>query len=193
MVKYYLTQNIDNLESKAGFRPDDIVHAHGANVGATCAGYDPDDGSRCNEKADPQELRECIKDAKVLRCKVCDKPIKPDIYFYGEGFPQKFLDVLETFAANPCDLLIIMGSNLGIAPFNRIVDEAGKCPKVLINPKNTADRGWQFKDPVDYPRHLMLEGQVDEKIKELVRDCGWEKEFAERTAKCKNPNEIDEL
>jgi NAD-dependent SIR2 family protein deacetylase len=37
MVKHYLTQNIDNLESKAGFTQDQIVQAHGANFGAVCA------------------------------------------------------------------------------------------------------------------------------------------------------------
>ena len=37
IVKRYLTQNIDNLEAKVGFSPDDVVQAHGANTGAKCA------------------------------------------------------------------------------------------------------------------------------------------------------------
>jgi len=36
-VKYYLTQNIDNLEEQAGFTQDDMIQAHGANFGAECA------------------------------------------------------------------------------------------------------------------------------------------------------------
>ena len=36
-VKYYLTQNIDNLEEQAGFTQDDMIQAHGANFGAVCA------------------------------------------------------------------------------------------------------------------------------------------------------------
>lgn len=37
LVKFYLTQNIDNLESKADFSPDQIIQAHGANTGAVCS------------------------------------------------------------------------------------------------------------------------------------------------------------
>lgn len=36
-VSHYLTQNIDNLEAKAGFTPEEINQAHGANFGAICA------------------------------------------------------------------------------------------------------------------------------------------------------------
>jgi NAD-dependent SIR2 family protein deacetylase len=36
-VSHYLTQNIDNLETKAGFTADEINQAHGANFGAICA------------------------------------------------------------------------------------------------------------------------------------------------------------
>lgn len=37
IVKHYVTQNIDNLESKAGFTNEQILQAHGANFGATCS------------------------------------------------------------------------------------------------------------------------------------------------------------
>ena len=37
MVRHYLTQNIDNLEEKAGFQQKDNIQAHGANFGAVCA------------------------------------------------------------------------------------------------------------------------------------------------------------
>jgi NAD-dependent SIR2 family protein deacetylase len=37
LVKEYITQNIDNLESKAGFTNEQILQAHGANFGAVCS------------------------------------------------------------------------------------------------------------------------------------------------------------
>ena len=48
MVSHYLTQNIDNLESKAGFKDDDIYQAHGANRGAICA--------KCHKDKDVKKL-----------------------------------------------------------------------------------------------------------------------------------------
>lgn len=37
IVKYYVTQNIDNLELKANFEPECVIQAHGSNRGAECA------------------------------------------------------------------------------------------------------------------------------------------------------------
>ena len=55
MMSYYLTQNIDNLESKAGFKPDDIVQAHGANIGAECS------AKFCKRGADRKKLEKFIR------------------------------------------------------------------------------------------------------------------------------------
>ena len=49
MVSHYLTQNIDNLESKAGFKPENLNQAHGANFGAECA--------KCGEEKDQDKLK----------------------------------------------------------------------------------------------------------------------------------------
>jgi NAD-dependent SIR2 family protein deacetylase len=43
-----VTQNIDNLEEKAGMNMEDVIQAHGANRGAHC--------SRCNKEADAEAL-----------------------------------------------------------------------------------------------------------------------------------------
>jgi NAD-dependent SIR2 family protein deacetylase len=60
MVSHYLTQNIDDLESKAGFKPEEVVQAHGANFGATC--------SFCKRKCSREKLIECIQAGKVMYC-----------------------------------------------------------------------------------------------------------------------------
>lgn len=81
MMRYYLTQNIDNLESKADFKAEDVIQAHGANFGATCA------NQKCLKKADRGDLDQAISEGKVLRCEKCNGPVKPDIVFYGEDLP----------------------------------------------------------------------------------------------------------
>jgi NAD-dependent SIR2 family protein deacetylase len=84
VMTQYLTQNIDNLESRCGFTQEDLVQAHGANFGATC--------SKCGKAADRKKLEEGIKTEVVYRCEKedCDGPIKPDITFFGEGLPDCF-------------------------------------------------------------------------------------------------------
>ena len=50
----------------------------------------------------------------------CGGPVKPDIVFFGENLPHKFLEILPTL--NPkndaCDLLLVIGTALAVNPFN---------------------------------------------------------------------------
>ena len=71
-----MTQNIDNLEEKAGIDMDLVCQAHGANSGAHCA--------KCGREADHRVLEQKIRDQEIMRCEHCDGPIKPDIVFFGE-------------------------------------------------------------------------------------------------------------
>jgi len=59
-MKKYLTQNIDNLEEKAGFKREDLVQAHGANFGARC--------SKCKKEANRSEMEASIKKGEVYSC-----------------------------------------------------------------------------------------------------------------------------
>ena len=87
-VKKYMTQNIDNLEEKAGFNMEEVVQAHGANFGARC--------SKCGSEQDRHALEESIKSEKVLYCDNCKKfPVKPNIVFFGENLPKKFFTALN--------------------------------------------------------------------------------------------------
>ena len=44
-----------------------------------------------------------------------------------------------------CDLLLVMGTALAVAPFNTLINSAPKrTPKVLINRVNTDDQGFDF-------------------------------------------------
>lgn len=80
----YLTQNIDNLEEKAGFKREDIVQAHGANYGAVC--------SVCGCRNDRKELEDKVSRGEVMYCRMedCNGPVKPNITFFGESLPADF-------------------------------------------------------------------------------------------------------
>jgi NAD-dependent SIR2 family protein deacetylase len=50
---------------------------------------------------------------------ICDGPIKPDITFFGESLPDKFMKIWENLAkTKDCDLLIVIGTALAVSPFN---------------------------------------------------------------------------
>lgn len=53
VLQICMTQNIDNLEGKAGMRPEKLVQAHGANIGARCA--------RCKKDYDRDTLDQYIE------------------------------------------------------------------------------------------------------------------------------------
>lgn len=111
MVNYYLTQNIDNLEEKAGFGEDDIVQAHGANRGATCA--------KCSKPQDVDTLKQKISAGEVMYCPLeeCKGPVKPDITFFGENLPMKFIKAMIQVGGET-DLLVVIGTSLAVSPFN---------------------------------------------------------------------------
>ena len=84
-------------------------------------------------------------------------------------------DLLKT------DLLIVIGTSLAVSPFNLCVNYVGlKCPKVLINLENTAENGFDFENPSQYPERLLLKGKGDDIVKEIAKECGWLKDLEQR-------------
>lgn len=118
VLQICMTQNIDNLEGKAGINPKKLVQAHGANIGASC--------SRCKKAYDREKLDEYIDRQEIYYCdgdyewteteyekaedgmpiidkdgqwvvksekkfkEPCKGPIKPNIVFFGEKMPDSF-------------------------------------------------------------------------------------------------------
>ena len=107
----------------------------------------------------------------------CTGPVKPNIVFFGESLPFKFMSSLLE-VKDKCDLLIILGSSLGYSPFNSIVTRVrADCPKVLINVENSpAQDEFDFKN-AKYPERLFLQGNCDDVVGKIVMDCGWDEEF----------------
>jgi len=73
-----LTQNIDNLEEKAGIPQALLSQAHGSIKGASCA------SRQCKKKMDPAKFSAAVKAGEIYRCDECDAPVKPEIVFFGE-------------------------------------------------------------------------------------------------------------
>ena len=131
-------------------------------------------------------------DAKNLEGVVCDGPVKPKITFFGESLPKEFQDGIikigcEIEEGDGCDLMIVMGTALAVAPFNTIVDESD-CPKVLINLENTDKNGYDFDDNERFPERIFLQGKCDEIVYQIISEVGWTKDLMKLMP---NLNEIE--
>lgn len=105
-LKTIITQNIDMLHTRAGNRT--IYELHGHMRHATCI--------RCYEKHDGESvMKQYLADGKVPRCSGCDGVLKPDVILFGEQLPVRELNGAKD-ASRKCDLMIIIGSSLEVAP-----------------------------------------------------------------------------
>ena len=123
------TQNIDGLDYQMTEIPEDkIVSVHGCISKVRCEGCNhPMDFDRfCDAvrnqikdiyKADEQSPSESTH----ILCEKCKKPlVKPSTVLFGGDMPMEFLDCVNQDLPH-CDLLIVAGTSLVVAPANAIV------------------------------------------------------------------------
>lgn len=104
-LKVVITQNIDNLQQRAGSRR--VLELHGHLREATCV--------RCYREVpvDPA-LQQLVLDGKVPYC-TCGGVLKPNVILFGEQLPVHVLHQ-ATDEARRCDLILIAGSSLTVTP-----------------------------------------------------------------------------
>jgi len=175
------TQNIDMLEQLAGLSDEKVVAAHGNFAKAhTLDGREVPIGEL--EAAVFQGIDACLK----LSSKYGGLA-KPDIVFFGENLPEGFHIGLERDFPN-CDLLLVLGTSLAVAPFNQLIAEVPKaCARVLVNrqvaglarPLNEecakVRGGFRFESK--HSRDLFLPGDCDAVLRELCERLGWSERF----------------
>lgn len=106
-LKSIITQNIDTLHTKAGNR---VVHElHGQIHEATCIS--------CYKHFSAEKLIETfVETGEIPRCDCERKSIlKPNVILFGEQLPFKTLQAAKK-AVRACDILLVIGSSLEVAP-----------------------------------------------------------------------------
>jgi NAD-dependent deacetylase len=101
-----ITQNIDNLHTKAGSKTVYELHGHLRQV--TC--------TQCYQVQDAAPIFEkFIEDGEVPLCPYCGGVLKPNAILFGEQLPmQEF--VAAQMELEKADLLLVVGSSLEVAP-----------------------------------------------------------------------------
>ena len=101
-----ITQNIDLLHSKAGTHT--VYELHGSLRHATC--------QRCHAQVEGLPLwQQYARDGQIPACPHCGDVLKPNVILFGEMLPALILHVAQT-EAKQCDLMLVAGSSLEVAP-----------------------------------------------------------------------------
>lgn len=187
------TQNIDNLEERAGIDPARLIQCHGSFATASCR--------KCKHQVKGTEIFPYIRAQQVAICKQCTAALaaaappqkkkkkakhnfdtdsddnseddniptagvmKPDITFFGEQLPNTFFDRLAETDAKSVDLVLVIGTSLKVAPVSEIPNYLPHhVPHVYIS-----------REPIEHVNFdVQLLGQCDEVVWELCRRAGWD-------------------
>lgn len=164
------TQNIDTLEVLAGIPADKTVFAHGSFADVHCIG----------DERHPVALeawRAQIDKRDPPRCKECDALVKPDIVFFGENLPERYVELRRT-DLEEADMLIIVGTSLQVHPFCSLLNETrADIPRVLINLQPSGEHLGLLFDHKDNYRDVFLKGTCDDQVKALCKVLGWTKDL----------------
>lgn len=99
-----ITQNIDGLHQQAGSRR--VYELHGHLRTATCF--------ECERQAPGEKLLPVIRQGRAPRCS-CGGVFKPDVVLFDEGLPRGLVWLAHALLEQ-CDLLLVAGTSLEVAP-----------------------------------------------------------------------------
>ena len=106
LLKAVITQNIDGLHHKAGSKK--VFEIHGHLRTGTC--------TKCGKKYRMDEIMKKLEEGELPpRCDDCKKVIKPDVVLFGDSLPPEEYGK-SWDAAKRCDLMLVLGSSLVVAP-----------------------------------------------------------------------------
>ena len=147
-LEMVVTQNVDGLHQKAGTSLERLVEVHGTNLWIECMS--------CHDRSEPDLHFERFAETNEAPECSCGGYLKPATISFGQSLVQG--DMQRAFAAaESADLVIALGSTLGVYP-------AASVPLVA------ADTGAKYvvvnRGPTEHDGHravgLRLEGDVGE-------------------------------
>jgi NAD-dependent deacetylase len=106
LLKCVITQNIDMLHTRAGSQT--IYEVHGHLRQATCL--------RCYHVYEAAPIiSEFVESGLAPHCTACGGVLKPNVILFGEQLPIRILQQAQR-EAKRCDLMLVAGSSLEVAP-----------------------------------------------------------------------------
>lgn len=119
-LKGVITQNIDNLHTKAGSK--NVYEVHGETRGIHCMG--------CGREYPFEVMKNKVDNKEIPpRCDECGGILRPNVVMFGDMMPDDFQRALEELYST--ELLIVIGSSLTVSPVNLLPDYVDKL--IIIN------------------------------------------------------------
>ena len=119
-----VTQNIDGLHQKAGTSPESVVEIHGTTRDVVCL--------RCGDRQPAEPVHERVRAGEDdPSCLDCGGILKPATISFGQSLVPEDLMRAEAAAAG-CDLLLAVGSTLGVYPAAGLVPIAVRNGAVVV-------------------------------------------------------------
>jgi len=161
LLKAVITQNIDDLHQKAGSQT--VLEVHGSLRDATCL--------RCYAIVPSESfIQRFLEDGDVPRCPTCGGVLKPNVVFFGEMLPASVFWRAQQ-AAEECELMVVAGSSLEVAPVSglpaRALDHGARV--IIVNQQPTY---------LDHAADVVFHENVAEVLPRIVAACicparGW--------------------
>ena len=142
-----------------------IVFAKGNLFEGHCA--------KCNKKIEIDLINKGIQEGTIVKCDKCDGPCKPNIVLEGEEIDKNFYDKFNDVKCS--QLIFILGSDLSNMPFKKLTEIINKNKPfiVVINPKEIGN--FKFNDISN--TELFLQGNCEDIISKIIKDCGWNEQY----------------
>jgi NAD-dependent deacetylase len=153
-LRALVTQNIDGLHQAAGSDPDLVVEVHGTVHDVVCMA--------CDDRAPMQVALDRVRAGDDdPECRICGGILKSATISFGQSLDTRTLLTAEA-AARDCDLLLAVGTTLGVYPIAGIVPLAAShgARVVILNAEETA-----FDDLAD----VVVRARIGDVLPRMVR------------------------
>jgi len=148
-----VTQNVDNLHHRAGSDPAKVVEIHGTMREVECLS--------CGERAPMERALERVRAGEDdPPCRTCGGILKSATISFGQNLVAEDL-MRAQLAAETCDLLLAVGSSLGVYPAAGMVPIAKEsgAALIIVNAEPT---------PFDPIADAVLRGSISEVLPALI-------------------------
>ncbi len=152
-LQLLITQNVDGLHHAAGSDPDKIVEVHGTVREVQCLS--------CHYRADMQIALDRVRAGEEdPPCPECAGILKSATISFGQSLVQEDLDRARQ-AAESCDLMLAVGTTLGVFPIANVVPLAKRqgAAVVIVNGSPT-----EMDDLAD----LVVRGSISEVLPSMI-------------------------
>ena len=121
-----ITQNIDNLHTKAGSK--NVYEVHGETRGVHCM--------KCGSSFAFKVMQEKVNSGQIPpKCDKCGGTLRPNVVMFGDMMPEDFQLAVRELEST--ELLIVIGSSLTVAPVNYLPQYVEKL--IIINSTPTLE------------------------------------------------------